>query len=94
MWRNRSVGLLARAHCFVGRISEVTNIYPSLKLMVFVDDITTFMNARTKELLQLAEKVFKTLKREGKAGKSISRLKYVQSQRFFTSLCTGSKMLR
>ena len=29
-----------------------------------------------------------------KAGKSISRLKYVQNQRFLTSRCTGSKKLR
>ena len=61
------VGLLVRSHCFIGRICEVTNIYPSLKLMVFVDDITAFMNARTKELLELAEKVFKTLKKRGKS---------------------------
>ena len=48
--------------CFVLRIalqdalSEVTKNYPSLKLRVFVDDITAFMNGRNKELVEMAQK--------------------------------------
>ena len=45
-------------------LSEVTQIYPLLELKVFVDDITAFLNGRNKELVEMAEKVFKKLKRE------------------------------
>ena len=40
------------------------NFYPPLKLRVFVDDITAFMNGRKKELVEMAEKVLKKLKVE------------------------------
>ena len=43
-------------------LSEATNIHPSRKLRVFVDDITAFMYGRNKELVKLAEKMLKTLK--------------------------------
>ena len=36
---------------------EVTKICPPLRLRVFVDDITSFMNGRNKELVEMAEKV-------------------------------------
>ena len=45
-------------------LSEVTHIHPPLKLRVFVDDITAFMNGRNKELMEMAEKVLKNVKRE------------------------------
>ena len=45
-------------------LNEVTNIFPPLKMRVIVDDITTFMNGRNKELVEMAEKVVKKLKRE------------------------------
>ena len=47
-------------------LSKVTNIYPLLKLRVFVDDITAFMNGRNKELVETAEMVLRRLKREVK----------------------------
>ena len=39
-------------------LSEVTQIFPPLKLLVFEADITAFMNGRNKELVEMAEKVF------------------------------------
>ena len=35
--------------------------YPSLKLRVFVDDITALLKVRNKELVEMAEKVFNML---------------------------------
>ena len=49
-------------------LCEVTKIYPLLKLGVFVDDITAFMNGRNEELVEKAENVLKNLKRGGGAG--------------------------
>ena len=37
-------------------LSEVTKNYLSLKLRVFVDDITAFMNGRNKELVEMTQK--------------------------------------
>ena len=45
-------------------LSEVTKIYPSLILRVFVDDITAFMNGRNKELVEMAQKHLKKLRME------------------------------
>ena len=47
----------AACHC-------ASNIYPPQKLTVFVDDITAFVSGRNEELVELAEKVLKTLKKE------------------------------
>ena len=41
--------------------SEVTLIFPPLKLRVFVGDIMTFMNGRNKELVEMAEELLKKL---------------------------------
>ena len=41
-----------------GAQSEVTN---TLKMMVFVDDITAFMKGRNKELVEMAEKILDKL---------------------------------
>ena len=40
------------------------NVYPLLKLKVFVDDITAYMEVRNKELPGSAEKVLKSIRRE------------------------------
>ena len=45
-------------------LSEVTKILPPLKLRVFVDDRTAFMNGRNKDLVEMAENVSKKLKSE------------------------------
>ena len=56
--------------CFLLRIvlqdalREVTEIYPPLKLRVFVDDITAFVNGGNKELVEMAEKVLAKLVKE------------------------------
>ena len=38
-------------------LSEVTKVYPPLKLWVVVDDITAFVNGRNKELVEMADTV-------------------------------------
>ena len=48
---------------------EVTQIYPPLKLRVSVDDIAAFVNGRSRELVEMAETVLKTLKRERESKK-------------------------
>ena len=45
-------------------LSEATKIYPSLKLRVFVDDITALVKGRNKEAAEMAKKVMKKLKEE------------------------------
>ena len=37
-------------------LSEVTNIYPSLKLRVFVDDITALVQGRNEDVAEMAKK--------------------------------------
>ena len=37
-------------------LSEVTKIYPPLKLRVFVDDITALVKGRNKEVAEMAKK--------------------------------------
>ena len=51
---------------------EVTDMYPSLELMVFVDDVTALVKGRDKEVAEMAKKVMKKLKvtENGKEGKS------------------------
>ena len=45
-------------------ISEVTNIYPPLKLRVFVDDITALLKGKNRDIVEMAKKVMKKLKEE------------------------------
>ena len=45
-------------------LSDVTKIYPLPKLRVFVGDITAFMNGRNKGLVEMAEKVLKSIRIE------------------------------
>ena len=45
-------------------LSEVTKIYPPLKLRVFVDDITALLKGKNREIAQMPMKVMKKL-REG-----------------------------
>ena len=45
-------------------LSEVTNIYPSLKLRVFVDDIAALVQGGNKDVAEMAKKVMKKLKEE------------------------------
>ena len=47
-------------------LSEVTKIFPPLKLRVFVDDITALLKRRNKELVEMAEKVLKKSKKRGR----------------------------
>ena len=44
-------------------LSEVMNIYPPLKLMVFVDDITALVKGCNKEVAEMAKKVMKKLQK-------------------------------
>ena len=82
-------------------LSEVTKIYPPLKLRVFVDDITALLMVKNKEVAEVAKKVMKKLKEEvekkglklfvtenGKEGKSkmIASCGYLEEQ-----LCECSK---
>ena len=46
-------------------LSEVTKIYSTLKLRVFVDDITALVKGRNKEVAELAKKVMKKVERRG-----------------------------
>ena len=45
-------------------MSEVTNIFPSLKLRVFVDDIMALVKGRNKDVAEMSKNVMKTLKEE------------------------------
>ena len=45
-------------------LSDVIQIYPPLKLSVFVNDITALSKGRNKELVEMAENVFRNLKKE------------------------------
>ena len=45
-------------------LSEVVSVYPSMKLKVFVDDITACLEGRNKELPKIVEKVLKTSKND------------------------------
>ena len=45
-------------------LSEVTKIYPPLKLRVFVDDITAPLREKKKVMAEMARKVMKKLKEE------------------------------
>ena len=47
--------------------SEVAKVYLPLRLNVFVDDTTAFMEGRNKELACVAEKVLKSKKSDVKA---------------------------
>ena len=43
-------------------LSEVTKIYLSLKLRVFIDDITALVRGKNKEVAEMVKKVMKKLK--------------------------------
>ena len=45
-------------------LSEVTKIYTSLKLRVFVDGITALLMGRNKEVAEMVKKVMKKEKRK------------------------------
>ena len=45
-------------------LSEVTRIYPPLKLRVFVDDITALLMGKNKVVAEMAKKVMKKLEEE------------------------------
>ena len=45
-------------------MSEVTKIYPTLKLMVFVDDIKALVKGKNKEVAEMTKNVAKQLKEE------------------------------
>ena len=45
-------------------MSEVTNIYPPLKLRVFVDDISALLMGKNKVVAEMAKKVMKRLGEE------------------------------
>ena len=47
------------------------HIYPHLIVRVFVDDITAFLSGRNKELVEMAEKVRRKLKRERSRGERL-----------------------
>ena len=63
-------------------LSEVTKIYPSLKLRVFVDDITALVKGKNKEVAEMAKKLMKKLKEEvEKKASSCQSLKMVRKER-------------
>ena len=66
--------LFASAHCVLQyALSEVTKIYPPLKLKVFVDDITALLMAKKEEVAEMAKKVLKRLTEEvAKKGLTLS----------------------
>ena len=45
-------------------LREVTQVYPPLKLRVFVDDITALLMTKSKEVAEMAERVTKKLGEE------------------------------
>ena len=45
-------------------LSEVTKIFPTLKLRVCVDDITALVKGKNEEVAEIAKKVMKKLKEE------------------------------
>ena len=45
-------------------LSEVTKIYPPLKLRVFVDDITALLMRKNMEVAAIAKKVMRKLREE------------------------------
>ena len=45
-------------------LRQVTKVYPPLKLMVFVDDITALLRRKNKAAAEMAKKVMKILKEE------------------------------
>ena len=45
-------------------LSEVTNIYTTLKLSFFVDDITALVKGKNEEVAEMAKKVMKKLKED------------------------------
>ena len=45
-------------------LSDVTHIYPPLKLWVFVNDIAALLIGRNKEVPEMTKKVMKKLKEE------------------------------
>ena len=47
-------------------LSDVMKVYPILKLKVFVDDATAFMDGRNKELAGIAERIMKSRRTEMK----------------------------
>ena len=53
-------------------LSEVTNIYPPLKLRVFVDDLTALLMGKNREVAEMAKKVMKKLKEVGEKGLKLS----------------------
>ena len=46
--------------------SEVTNIYPPLKLRVFVDDITALLMGKNSVVAEMAKQVMKKLKEKSR----------------------------
>ena len=54
--------LLALRIVLQDALSEVTQIYPPLKLRVFVDDITALLMVNNKEVTEMAKKVMQKLK--------------------------------
>ena len=60
------VELLASTDCIVLRdaLSDVSKIYPPLKLRVFVNDITALSMGKNREVAEMAKKVMKKLKEE------------------------------
>ena len=53
-------------------LSQVTTIYPPLKLMVFVDDITALVKEKNREVAEKAKKVMKKLKEVEQEGLKLS----------------------
>ena len=55
-------------------LSEVTKIYPPLKLRVFVDDITALLMVKNEEVAEMAKKVMKRLREKVEKRASICQL--------------------
>ena len=68
-------------------LSEVTQIYPPLKLRVFVEDIAAFMNGKIRKWWRSLRKVLKKLK--SKVGRRAS-LKAGRKERARKSLTASS----
>ena len=68
VWRNRSrpsrpFSLRQSGFACSCALCEVAKVFRPMKLRVFVDDITAFMNGRSKVLVEVAEKALKKRER-------------------------------
>ena len=64
--------------CLQDSLSEVTNIYPPLKLRVFADDFTALVMEKNKGVAEMAKKVIK--RRREEVEKKASNCQYMKME--------------